>query len=181
MNWKDIPGYEGLYQISDCGKVKSLDRVVYNHLGPKRIKGSMLSLRIKDNGYYFISLYKEGKLKNLYIHRLVMYAHSHIDESLTVNHIDEDKSNNHISNLEYCTHHDNVKKFIKNNPNHLDKTSIATKNKLGYKWLDSHTGIVYNSTVEVGEMMFKTGNAKNKWTWVNILRFKKQDRFIRIN
>lgn len=93
--WKDIKGYEGLYQISNLGRVKSL---CYQHgKTPKILK------QAKDyDGYCLVSLSKNGKHITAKVHRLVAEAFiGHSD--LQINHKDENKSNNNLSNLEYCT------------------------------------------------------------------------------
>ena len=97
--WLDISGYEGLYQISNFGRVKSFYFKNPRILKPHKVKG-----------YSNVELYKNKKKKQFYIHRLVMENFCPIENMnvLDVNHKDEDKSNNHISNLEWMTHKDNL-------------------------------------------------------------------------
>lgn len=97
--WLDTPGYEGLYQISNFGRVKSFYFKNPRILKPHKVKG-----------YSNVELYKNKKKKQFYIHRLVMENFCPIENMnvLDVNHKDEDKSNNHISNLEWMTHKDNL-------------------------------------------------------------------------
>ena len=96
--WKDIPEYEGLYQVSNFGRVKSLKRGKENIL--KHIK-------TKD-GYFFINLYQNGKQKNFKVHQLVARMFIPNPYNLPIiNHKDENKQNNHVSNLEWCTIHYN--------------------------------------------------------------------------
>jgi hypothetical protein len=182
MIWKDIPDYEDLYQVSECGKVKSIERP-HNYRGVKKEK--ILKPCLNEFGYEVVNLWKDGVGKNYKVHRLVMYAHSHVETELTVNHIDENKRNNHISNLEYCTSAENVRKYCKNNPDKVseraNKIGKANKEKLGHKYLDTQTGIIYDSIIELSIMMYKTGQAESKWTWDNILRKgKPQDRFVKV-
>ena len=90
--WKDLPGYEGLYKISNLGRVYS----VY--------KKSYKETYYDKNGYVMIGLCKEGKHKNLRLHRLVAEAFIPNANNLPcINHKDEDKTNNRASNLEWCT------------------------------------------------------------------------------
>jgi hypothetical protein len=164
MNWRDIPGYEGLYQVSDCGKIKSLERP--HHLRGIR-KEKILILSVDRGGYQFIKLWKNGSSKQLYIHRLVMYSHSHVDEELTVNHIDGNKLNNHISNLEYMTNGDNTRYYHKNNP-----TCVV---------LDTFTNITFTSVSSASRYMFESKEATGPWVWYHKIKNNKQDRFITIH
>ncbi len=102
--WKDVVGYEGLYQVSNLGRVKSLDRVIIRKDGRKdRIKGRMLKF-YNNKGYLHVDICKNGAYKKCKVHRLV--AETFIDNPMSlsfVNHIDENKSNNTVENLEWCT------------------------------------------------------------------------------
>lgn len=92
--WKDIPDYEGLYQVSNLGRIKSL----YNYR-----KYNILTPRIK-RGYYTIGLRKNGIRKWHQVHRLVASSFISNDNNLPqVNHKDENKLNNNVDNLEWCT------------------------------------------------------------------------------
>lgn len=91
--WKDIAGYEGLYQVSDLGRVRSLRNGKVRFLKPRNNK----------KGYLRAVLYLSGKVRNVYIHRLV--AQAFIPNPLNlpeINHKDEDKTNNAVDNLEWC-------------------------------------------------------------------------------
>lgn len=91
--WKDIPGYEGIYQVSTSGRVKSLK------FGKERILKP-----IRNNcGYLQVELCKNGECKRFYVHRLVAQVFLPNPNNLPeVNHIDEDKINNRVENLEFC-------------------------------------------------------------------------------
>ena len=103
--WKDILGYEGLYQVSSFGRVRSLDRYVEYSNGRIHLhKGKVLSLLKGEYGYIQVSLYYNRKMYKKYVHRLVAEAFLLNPDNLPeVNHIDEDKSNNSVDNLEWCT------------------------------------------------------------------------------
>lgn len=109
--WKDIEGYEGLYQISNLGNVKSLDRKVNAKNNKKRlIKGTFLKLRFNNRNYNIVSLYKNNIQEVRFIHRLVAETFIPNPENKPeVNHIDGDKQNNKIDNLEWCTRTENNK------------------------------------------------------------------------
>lgn len=101
--WKDIDGYEGYYQVSNMGRVKSLARFKQNHTKFQKIEEAIKKQTIKDNGYYIVSLYKNNVGEQKYIHRLVAEAFIDNPDCLPqVNHKDENKSNNCVENLEWC-------------------------------------------------------------------------------
>jgi hypothetical protein len=103
--WKDIPGYEGLYQVSNLGRVKSLPR----QLGARfRNNDYFLKPYIDKAGYYRFSLMKDNKFKHFCLHRLVAICFiSNPENKKTVNHEDGDKSNNTIGNLSWMTMKEN--------------------------------------------------------------------------
>lgn len=96
--WKDVKGYEGLYKVSNFGRVKSLK------YGRERI------LKTGKGGYYLtVGLYFDNKLKTVKVHRLVAMAFiENHDNKPFVNHKDEDKYNNNVNNLEWVTHAENM-------------------------------------------------------------------------
>lgn len=129
--WKDIPDYEGLYQVSNLGRIKSLKRKVY--AGRNRIRWQyeriLSNNKTNGNGYKVVSLNKNGESKNKYIHRLVAEAFiSNTNNLPQVNHKDENKQNNCVDNLEWCTCQYNstyndlhIKNGIKNRNNKYSK------------------------------------------------------------
>lgn len=117
--WKDIEEYEGIYQVSNLGRVRSLDRLDgANH----RLNGKVLKIRKNTHGYLDISLYKNSVSSNNTIHRLVAEAFIPNPENKPqVNHIDEDKTNNSLANLEWMT--------AKENNNHGTRNERSSKTK----------------------------------------------------
>ena len=105
--WKDVVGYEGLYEVSNKGNVYSVERM--DALGREQ-GGLVLKPKYNNRGYLMVSLYKNGKLKNRTVHRIVAEAFIPNPKGfLEINHKDENKSNNEIFNLEWCTREHNVK------------------------------------------------------------------------
>lgn len=100
--WKDVQNYEGLYQVSNFGRVKSF------HYGNGRLRSNIPK---GNQGYYFVCLSKNGCNLNHYVHRLVATAFvPNVNNKPHVNHIDANKGNNHFSNLEWVTHAENLQK-----------------------------------------------------------------------
>ena len=102
--WRPIEGYEGLYEVSSYGRVRSLDMYVKVGYGNYRLhKGKVLSPAKDTNGYLKVNLYCNGKQKTINVHILVAQAFLPNPDNLPqVNHKDENKSNNRVENLEMC-------------------------------------------------------------------------------
>ncbi|MCI1958982.1 MAG: NUMOD4 motif-containing HNH endonuclease [Clostridia bacterium] len=105
--WKDVKNYEGLYQISNLGEVKSLSKKVgkgKGYIKPEKI----LKQTISKDGYFKVTLCKDGKTKYFRVHRLVAQAFiPNLEDKPVVNHIDENKLNNYVDNLEWVTEEEN--------------------------------------------------------------------------
>lgn len=98
--WKDIKGYEGLYKISNLGRVKSLPK----HAGRSYRKERILKNSIDKDGYIKVTLCKNNKTSFLSIHRLLAIAFIPNPNNFPqINHKDENKQNNNLNNLEWCT------------------------------------------------------------------------------
>lgn len=118
--WKDIKDYEGLYQVSNWGRVKSL-------ITDKNRRKRILKQHNRGNGYLFVVLTNnEHQSKNISVHRLVAETFLPNPENLPeVNHIDENKENNRVDNLEWCDHTYNI--------NYGNRTKKASESKLNGK------------------------------------------------
>ncbi|WP_295677299.1 NUMOD4 domain-containing protein [uncultured Empedobacter sp.] len=107
--WKDIKGYEGLYQVSDSGNVRSLDRRYSNGKGECFRKGKVLQKMHVSSGYHAVGLYLNKVLRQHLVHRLVSVAFiKNTNNNACVNHIDGIKTNNTVENLEWCSHSENT-------------------------------------------------------------------------
>ena len=171
--WRDIEGYEGLYQISNLGNVKSLN---YNKTGKEKILKNG-----KDRGGYLqVNLWKNGNGKNYLIHRLVAEAFlPNSDNKPEIDHINTNKTDNRICNLRWCTHKENsnnsltIDKMSKNahfknkfgieHPNSKPIIQFTLDGKLVRKWdsaMDAHRelGINRNCICQCCKGKYKTAN-----------------------
>ena len=124
--WKDVVGYEGYYQVSDLGRVRSLDRITSNG---RKIKGKILSTKVNTPPYYpRVSLSVNGKMKLVQVHRLVAQAFVYNpdpEHKTQVGHKDESRTNNRADNLEWVTPKENS-----NMPLHRERVSKANEGKV---------------------------------------------------
>ena len=104
--WKEIPGYEGYYEVSNYGRVRSMERVIHDKLRPRKMPSKILKFGIdgKGKGYRHCLLYMNGMNKTYKVHRLVALAFIPNPQNYPiVNHKDENPANNRVENLEWCT------------------------------------------------------------------------------
>lgn len=108
--WKDIKGYEGLYQVSNLGRVKSLSRKVNDFRGKdtRTMRERIMKQRIR-NTYYIVQLKKDGTRKTCQVHRIVgvMFI-PNPDNKPVINHLDYNPKNNRVDNLAWCTQKENI-------------------------------------------------------------------------
>ena len=130
--WKDVENYEGLYQVSNLGRVRSLERDIYCQNGTfhQHLKEKMLVPVLDRYGYQFVGLYKNGKRKKITVHRLVAEAFlPNLENKPQVNHKDENPLNNCVDNLEWRT--------SKYNINYGTRTARQIQNRRSYKLGDN--------------------------------------------
>lgn len=148
-NWKSIKGYEGFYEVSNLGNVKSLERQVSGRfISSKRIvKERILKPKISKYGYLEVSLHKEGKLSTKRVNRLVATAFiNNVNNYPQVNHIDGDKLNNKVDNLEW----------VSNSMNQLHAHKTGLKRSL--KGENSNRAILTNEKVLEMKNKYKSGS-----------------------
>lgn len=110
--WMPIKSYEGWYEVSDLGRVRSVDRVVrYKDGRTYEYSSKLIKHKADKRGYPYVGLNKAGKKTAKRVHRLVAETFLPVrDKSLEVNHIDGNKNNNKLSNLEWVTSSENTLK-----------------------------------------------------------------------
>jgi hypothetical protein len=157
--WKDVKGYEGLYKVSNFGRVKTL------YHGKERI----LKPYKAYNGYLLVNLWKDGKKKNYRIHRLVYEAFVGIipkwipteksDTKLEINHKDEKRDNNCLWNLELITQRQNGEYGSRNKKISISMTNNVLTSKKVYQYtLDIKLVKIWPSTNECGRNGFDQGD-----------------------
>lgn len=142
--WKPVKGYEGLYEVSNLGRVKSS-------------KGKILKNVVNGHGYEHVNLYNNGTIKTVYVHRLVANAFIQNPNGYKdVNHKDECKTNNCVNNLEFCT--------VKYNNNYgTGKLRAAEKNGKRVRCVE--TGETF---ISIGAAAKSVGGSKgNLWSVLN--------------
>lgn len=141
--WKDVIGYEGLYQVSNMGRVKSLPRIIKQNGNDRVIYGNLMS-ETRDNGSGYINMYLcngENGCEVVYAHILVAkhFIHNEFNKE-TVNHKDGNKKNNKVSNLEWATQKEQSEHVIKNKLRRKNKNSFTDD-----EIQDIYTELVYNN------------------------------------
>ncbi len=133
--WKDIKGYEGLYEVSNLGRIKSLARIVTTVRGSWTYKEKFLKPTVSGDGYAKVCLCKNGKAKTKKVHQLVAIAflnHKPNGHKLVIDHVDNNPLNNELGNLQIISQRKNTSK---------DKKGFSSKytgvswNKAGKKWV----------------------------------------------
>lgn len=122
--WKPVLGYENLYEVSNCGNVRSVEHYTEHGNNKMIVYGKLLSkVRNTKNGYLYVTLSKNGKRKTAMVHRLVATAFiPNPDNKRCIDHIDGSRDNNAAHNLRWCSHKENM-----NYPIAKERLSISHK------------------------------------------------------
>jgi hypothetical protein len=131
--WKDIPDYEGLYQVSNLGRIKSLPKQWISGKGVlRKHNGKIMNTGIKPYGYRFAALSKQGNIKRFYVHQLVaicFLGHKPNGYKLVIDHINDNPSDNRVENLQIVTQRFN-----------------ARKNQLSYAYSSQYKGVYWKKS-----------------------------------
>ena len=147
--WKDIPGYEGLYQASNLGRIRSFKRNNIRILKPGKNRDG--------SGYYIVKLYLNSVRKSARVHRLLWTAfNGPIPEGLQINHLNENKADNRLENLSLCTAKENINYGTRNK-------RVGEKLCKRIQMLDKNNNILktFNSLKEAAQFLNKNKTTAN--------------------
>jgi len=185
--WRDIPNYEGYYQASDKGRVRSLDRtVVFRNGREKFYKGKIIKGSLNEDGYRQTTLSGDGICRNFKFSQLVAMAflgHEPNGHELVVDHINGDKSDDRVENLRIVSHRANTTICFRSNEEsfssqyvgvHWNKKSSKWKAQIEHEGVSLHLGL-YNTEIEafnayhlalskIKDGSFNHNDYKRKWT-----------------
>ena len=171
--WRDVSGFEGFYQVSSLGRVRSLDRYVRHPAGGKSLmKGQLRKLQLDRDGYLFVLFAKESCQKCQKVHALVAQAFIG-DRPLNydVNHIDGIKTNNCPSNLEYCTRSNNLRHAYKlglsstrGDKSHVAKLTSSDVLLIRQRFLDGFSNVDIARDFGVAPTTISSIRIGNSWS-----------------
>jgi hypothetical protein len=137
--WKSVVGYEGLYEVSDLGNVRSLNRIVKTVKGQRRFRGKVLKQLVRPDGYHVVALSREGKERPYRVHVLVLGAFSGPrpsgEETL---HGNGNRSDNRFVNLRYGTRSENMQDALRHGTHNYAKRTCCDK---GHEFCEENTAI----------------------------------------
>jgi hypothetical protein len=159
--WKDIEGFEGYYEVSSHGRIRSVERDIVERNGNKiqHIKGRIRKQIMGTMGYYMLHLNKDVHYKSCFVHRLVAEAFIPNPENKPeVNHIDSVRHHNNVNNLEWVTHSENMKHSYNKGIN----TEGITKYRESERKRVTNGSETFVSISSAAEWLASCGRAKNK-------------------
>ena len=165
--WRDIPDYEGIYQVSNLGRIKSLDRYVKRGKSGFFKEGQIQKLQNNGNGYLYKQLKHEGRHRNFYIHRLVLMVFiGERPDGMVICHKDGDTTNNNLNNLRYDTPlENNIDQFRhgieKGKLSNDDVLKVRKMYKDGYKTKE------ISEFFNVGKWVVQRINSGENYSWLN--------------
>ena len=147
-NWKPVVGYEGFYEVSDLGRIRSVAKTVRSSCrnGGKRFRpAKMLRLKQRSNGYLSCSLSKDGVIRDALVHRLVARAFipQMSETDVFVNHKNLNKTDNRVDNLEWCT--------PAYNNHHARENGVMPPSPMRKRIVCVDTGVVFPSSYQAAE------------------------------
>lgn len=141
--WKPVSDYEGYYEVSNYGNVRSVDRIVKVKNYYRPIRGRVLKHVLGNSGYLFVRLSKGNKVKQVDIHRLVALAFiANPNNYIQVNHKDENKLNNRVDNLEWCSASYNINYGTRNERSSLKNSKPINQYDKQGKLINTYSSIL---------------------------------------
>lgn len=160
--WKDIPGFENKYQISNTGAVKS----------SCRNKEIIMSPALNTFGYPKVGLYKDSKYTSATVHRLVAEAFiDNPDNKPQINHIDGNKANNNVSNLEWCTNSENMQHAWRERlckPQNGSTNGMSKLTEQDVLNIRADERVLRDISAQYGVNISTISNIKNRKLWLHI-------------
>lgn len=168
--WKDVVGYKGIYQVSNFGRVKGIDRVGGNN---HTYKEKILKPQAHTHGYFQVTLNNKSKKTKVYIHRIVLEAfEGSCPPEMECNHKNGNKRDNRLSNLEYCTRSDNhihayriLGKKAPRGENHNGSKLTEKDVRRIRKSKDTVRSLV--NLFQVSEQTIRDVLKKRRWNWLD--------------
>lgn len=141
--WKDIPEYEGYYQASNLGRIRSVDRISIMKDGRSRKRqGCIIKSELNNSGYKLVHLYIDGKRSAVLVHRMIALTFiENKDNKAYVNHVDCNKQNNELYNLEWCTGFENMKHAVDNGLFVAYKRTTEQRKNISIRMSKTHKGV----------------------------------------